>query len=337
MATDPARLDEARQLIRDQKYAEARAILEPLRGDETADRWLARLDEIAPVGAKTVPSAPPIPQPKPQASSAGASYSAPPPAVRPTPTPNISATAIRSSVQNWLQTARNQMKRATLKGYADHPQFANYVIGFTALFAFLTLLSFFLFSWVEVVGIGGGSTGVPTEVTAAELWLGNSDAAPTLDFEKLSEANSEKEREDLGFGDVRVIDRLLILIIFLAGGILAVAEMYRRGSLDVQTTLMILALLAFIMFVFPTLWAWMSTGNFRGKIEDSIPEAFRDDSEVDELVADLTEIYSLGEHRLFSGLAFLVSAGGLALYLANRRGMLGGSPAVSSPGGRLGG
>lgn len=43
-----AKLEAAHELIKEKKYAEARAILRTLQTDPTAQRWLAKLDEIAP-------------------------------------------------------------------------------------------------------------------------------------------------------------------------------------------------------------------------------------------------------------------------------------------------
>jgi thioredoxin-like negative regulator of GroEL len=39
----------ARELITEKQYAAARAVLETIPGDEKAGRWLAKLDQIAPV------------------------------------------------------------------------------------------------------------------------------------------------------------------------------------------------------------------------------------------------------------------------------------------------
>ena len=43
------RLQQARDLIRQQRYDEARTMLFPIRTHPTARKWLARLDEIAPI------------------------------------------------------------------------------------------------------------------------------------------------------------------------------------------------------------------------------------------------------------------------------------------------
>ncbi len=43
-----AKLEAARELIKDKQYAEARAILRTMPKDPTAQRWLTKLDEIAP-------------------------------------------------------------------------------------------------------------------------------------------------------------------------------------------------------------------------------------------------------------------------------------------------
>ncbi|NDJ60500.1 MAG: hypothetical protein GYB67_05205 [Chloroflexi bacterium] len=45
----------AQELLQEKDYAPARALLETLPGDETAQRWLARLDEIAPAAPAAFP------------------------------------------------------------------------------------------------------------------------------------------------------------------------------------------------------------------------------------------------------------------------------------------
>lgn len=54
-----AKLEAARELIKEKQYAEARAILRTIKTDPTAQRWLAKLDEIAPEqrGASVLPLA----------------------------------------------------------------------------------------------------------------------------------------------------------------------------------------------------------------------------------------------------------------------------------------
>lgn len=51
-------LQQAQALLRQERYDEARAILEPVADDPTAQKWLARLDEIAP---RPAPAPEPVP------------------------------------------------------------------------------------------------------------------------------------------------------------------------------------------------------------------------------------------------------------------------------------
>jgi len=53
MATE--QLERAKALLKAKHYDEARIILEGLWGDPTAERWLAKLNEIAPVEAVSDP------------------------------------------------------------------------------------------------------------------------------------------------------------------------------------------------------------------------------------------------------------------------------------------
>ncbi len=52
---DP-KLQAARELIKEKHYAEARAILKTMPKDPTAQRWLKKLDEIAPPASITYPT-----------------------------------------------------------------------------------------------------------------------------------------------------------------------------------------------------------------------------------------------------------------------------------------
>ncbi len=55
-----AKLEAARELIKDKHYAEARAVLRTMPADPTAQRWLAKLDSLIPaVSVTEIPLPPP--------------------------------------------------------------------------------------------------------------------------------------------------------------------------------------------------------------------------------------------------------------------------------------
>jgi hypothetical protein len=69
-----ALLKQAKTLINDKKWAEARALLTPIQSNPTAQRWLAKLDELAPASASPTPAIKAISEaPKPPKVKAGAS------------------------------------------------------------------------------------------------------------------------------------------------------------------------------------------------------------------------------------------------------------------------
>jgi hypothetical protein len=176
----------------------------------------------------------------------------------------------------------------------------------------MIILGFFIFSWVE---IGQDS------LTPTQIWLGTNDTYGSLDLTKFD--------EDTGFGDVRLIDRLLILIVPLALGLGAVGWLYLQKKLPMRTALLALVVTAFILLIFGFFWRTLSTSSWKGNLKeqfgyDDLSERQQDDFDerLDEMIDDAKSYYSTGEHEFYSFIAFVVAFGGLVLLFADERGLL---------------
>jgi hypothetical protein len=242
------------------------------------------------------------------------------------------AGGLRASAVQALATGRQAITRPSLKGFVNSDNFRKVMAGTAMIAGFMLLFSFFFFSWLVVPApVQDEEDGVPGsyqvhEITALELWLGSSDNMPTLDFQAQAEAETVDE---LGFGDVRLLDRLLILIPFLAGGLMLAGWMFWQKKLETLPAMGILVALVAVLFIFPYAWELLSNAAVRGDAEEQLEgrlyENFTTAEEeefIDGTVKTVSSYYDLGEHRLYAFLALLVTGGGLGLLVANRRGML---------------
>lgn len=404
MANEKEILEQAKNLIIKKQYQEARQLLLPIKNNPTAQKWLEKLDEIAPV---KIPEPPPPPSneiPEPVSRFAPPPLSdeipepispirtiQPPPArpapammeeedetefesveqLRPQPKPigleaeapedrarfervkeifsqaqmvlrempgnkrahrwsrrldNIDrpvigerffeaepGTAPQQRFAHFINESKSAQTRNDLRNFLYSDTF-RYVVGGMALFAaVMTLLGFFIFNWVEL-----GTN----DMTPLQIWLGTNDTYPTLDLTKFGD-------DDLGFGDVRLIDRLLILILPLAIGLGAVAVLYLQKKLPMRTALLALTATAFLLLIFGFFWRTLSTSAWKGDIKEqynyedlSDSEKSRADDQIDEQLESAKSSYSTGEHELYSFLAFAVAFGGLVLLFADERGLL---------------
>ncbi|MCD4687241.1 MAG: hypothetical protein K8S97_15035 [Anaerolineae bacterium] len=302
MTTNDARaqLIRARELISQRQFDEARALLTPLAAhNDTARRWLAKLDEIA-------PAAP-----------------APPPAADPFTSPPTSSTDTPGPISNTQGAAMPQGQVAV--NFTLDVRMVRYGVG--ALVAFmgvLMIVGFFFFPWLDLgdinfMGFSADMFGEPEdkgplEITALELWMGrNGDENFTLDL--------EKEADPAGFADVRLLDRFLLLIPF--GGLVLVwlAWVYALpagADMSPRASALTMVVVALVMFLFPLLWQELSTN----EIEDDFKAQMEIEGDGDfgdfEMFFDFsgfaqiyTDTYSTGEQQLLGALALLTGLIGL--------------------------
>ncbi len=405
MATEKEILEQAKTLIIKKQYDEARQLLLPIKSNPTAQKWLEKLDEIAPV--KTPEPPPAFPEPEPVSR-----FAPPPPApavvpeetpvspirtIQPPPTRPIPAAMeeeedtefepveqlrpkprfvgleaeapedrvrfervkeIFSQAQmilrempgnkraarwsrrldtidrpiigerffeaepdatpqqrftHFINESKSAQTRNDLRNFLYSDLF-RYVVGGVALFAaVMILLGFFVFSWVEIDA---------DDLTPMQIWLGTNNTYPTLDLTKNSDG-------DAGFGDIRLIDRLLIFILPLALVLGALGFLYLQKKLPMRTALVALAATAFLLLIFGFFWRTVSTSTWKSDLKEltgyndmSDSQRERFDDQFDELVDNAKSNYSTGEHEFYSFLAFAVAFGGLVLLFADERGLL---------------
>lgn len=160
-----------------------------------------------------------------------------------------------------------------------HPYFAWVIGGVVACLAFLIMVSFAAVSWV-----GNESS----SVTALSIWLG----------------------DNQGFGDVRFIDRFLILIPLAAITLIAVAVLIILQRLPIDQGLVSLAAVSLFLLIFPYLWKGISTNDWRKDLPKGVD------------ISAFTDLYNTVPHTIFSFLAVVVSVAGMVLYFADQHGLL---------------
>lgn len=160
-----------------------------------------------------------------------------------------------------------------------HPYFAWVIGGVVACLAFLIIVSFAAVSWV-----GNESS----SLTALSIWLG----------------------DNQGFGDVRFIDRFLILIPLAAITLIAVAVLIILQRLPTDQGLVSLAAVSLFLLIFPYMWKGISTNDWRKDLPEGVD------------ISALTDLYNTVPHTVFSFLAVVVSVAGMALYFADQHGLL---------------
>jgi hypothetical protein len=194
--------------------------------------------------------------------------------------------------------------------------------GLAILMAVFMFFGYFTASWMEQKDANSGKE----KVTAWELFTGKNNG------------------EDAKLGDsgknVRGIDRMLFLIPWLAIALGLAGFVYGFGRLvNLPFTLtpiqaaIALAILAFLLFIFPFMWQSMSNSNIRGELKDS----FKDygyspsDSELDKAVESLSDLYSTGQQIFFGFVALLAGLAAVAIELPQVRLMLGLQSARGDP------
>ncbi|HEX3052785.1 MAG TPA: hypothetical protein VHP83_19155 [Aggregatilineaceae bacterium] len=187
--------------------------------------------------------------------------------------------------------------------------------GLALLMAVLMLAAFFAASWME-------TEDGQDRRTAWEIWSGtNSGDKETLNLQSPDAG---------GFGRVRGVDRLLILIPIgaLLFGLLAIYYAFGRLSMlrriSLRTTALLLLILALLLLALPFIWQALSSNNWRGVLEDSNLS----NTLADHLLDELTATYSTGQQIIYGLIALLAGIAAVALETPQVRAYLDISPAV---------
>lgn len=300
-----ARLEQVRELIMQKQFAEARAILRGLTHTSTGQRWLEKLDEIAPETLEAKPAEP------------------------------------VNGVPDWAVSAAkspSQQQTVNIAFNLDVRTVRYIVAGVVAIMAVLMIAGFALLPWMDMsdinfMGISLDAFGDdldidkgPLEITALEIWTGrNSGENFTLDL-------TIEDGQGDGISDVRTLDRFLIVLPFLGLVLLWLAWMYAFPAGDGLSPLVAAALMAFVallLLLFPFMWEDMSTSAMEDDLKStmSIDMDGADDFDfdfgglfdMDMFTGIFTEAYSTGEQKLMGALALLAALAGLAAEVVNGR------------------
>lgn len=177
-------------------------------------------------------------------------------------------------------------------GFVRNPNFILVICGLVASFSSLMLVSFLALGWLDITG---------STATGTDIWLGRT----ILDF---STADAEKS----GLGAVRFIDRLLIVVPFGAITLITLAGMVITSRMPTVQGFLSMVAVALFLFFFPFFWQSLSTNNWQSDLSEQ---------QWDELEATYEDYYSTGEQKLFGFLVSATSIIGLALYVADKRGL----------------
>jgi hypothetical protein len=169
--------------------------------------------------------------------------------------------------------------------------------------------------------------------TAWEMWIGSDEAAVFAIADE-----GEEIRGD--FGEVRLIDRFLILIPLGALAILVLLGLWIAERLDGETALIGITALAVALWLFPYAWEAVKSGDFRADLqEQETALAFSDlasEQWVEVQMASITSIYSTSHQTLLGFLLMISGAIAMTLLTLDNRGKLRRSPPARRVGWRPG-
>lgn len=306
MPTDKERLQQARDLIMQKQFDQARLILLEIPHHPTAQKWLAKLEEIAPTGTGTAP------QPL-----------QPPRVATGTPIQPLTGSAppIAGPAMNQPQGALPAYPGTTTTGTVNIALNINTiryaVAGITALMAVLMIACFFFASWMDMGNMFGMDLGALAEgnekaqlkITAMELWMGRNNGENfTMDMAK---------PEGGGFADVRLLDRLLILMPVGAIVLAWFAWVYASGHMNALMTIGIMTVFAFLLLAAPFFWESLSDQQVEDDFKASLDMEGGDEMGLDlfgAMFGDIFNIfentYSTNEQKWLGGLALLTCLAG---------------------------
>ncbi len=326
MNNDREQLLKARELIVQKQFDAARTILNTLPHNDTARTWLAKLNEIAPPIPDPFASSDPFASADPFASSRPAAPASP--FVGPRP-----ATA--------LPAITNQVPVLA---------YARYGIGAIVIVVSLFMLvGFFVFPWldlgeIEIFGfklndlnelsdeLDADFNEGQLKLTPLEIWIGNNNGDPfSLSFDSMEQALGDESSSDStsdlvpedtpgGFGDVRPLDRLLILVPIGAIILLWFAWMYLSQAMKSFTALTCMSILALLLLIFPYAWQELTQNDWENAVEDNMTA---DTGEMDDwglgeglssmYVSIFEQAFSTTEQVWMAGIILAVCLGGVIL------------------------
>jgi pSer/pThr/pTyr-binding forkhead associated (FHA) protein len=219
-------------------------------------------------------------------------------------------------------------------GLADQTNFRYAVGGSIIGLALIMMVGFFLFSWIEVnrsktaerintrLGAESALFNITPEslgnadykLTAIQIWLGNDNNA-ILEF----------NQSESGFGNVRLIDRVLIFLPLMAIILVILAGLYMQGRLQARLAFGLILILALVINAIPPLWQLFSTADWRQAVQDALQSnnAGLDTNTLDTLtdatVIGLNSGYSYMEQVILGGLILVMSLVGLLTSLIGRK------------------
>lgn len=195
-----------------------------------------------------------------------------------------------------------------------------FVIGGSLIaLAVLMLIGSFAFTWVA-------DDTSDESASAMTIWLGGNDDVKTLDME----LTFEEDEEDIGgFGDVRLLDRLLILLPLAALALVAVAAAYmfllkNLPWLTPSRALVAMTILGCFLLLFPLIWESLSVNNWKNADIDFVSST--------QMSLFAQQLNSTSEQQVLGFLAFAIALSGLVLYTLSEQGALGKPKSAPSSG-----
>jgi hypothetical protein len=354
-------LDRARQLLEQRQYDQARQVLAAMPNDPTAQQWLQYLDYTL---SQQQPPAQPQPAP---------SYTPLAPAYAPQPPANALAHALPLAFRpNFKLIVAGILgvlglimiilffftPMLDLNNYTSYLDRAREALRYERDHARDDYDRSEAVDALADIGDLDRESDKDRGVSGWEIWIGdmsvnNNDLSKdwggsfTLNADTMEQAYEGKieDPDDFGgFGDVRFIDRLLILFVIGGLAVIGVSILYALNILPAFPALATTSVFAFLMVIYAFAWPSLSTSNWRGATDDQINKAIRNggtdcyyddyyedtycnnywdldtrvmmrvakDDLLDQGEAYLEKIYNLGGIKIVSLLIFIVSVGALA-------------------------
>jgi hypothetical protein len=208
------------------------------------------------------------------------------------------------------------------------------VAAVVGVLAVLMIVGFFFFSWMEVNFMGFDFTSMAESMgqdadefkfTALEIWTGRNNGQPlSLKLDKLLS-------EDARQGDVRLLDRFLIVIPVGAIVLLWLAWMYGTRALAPLTGLAAMSIVGLLLLLFPYAWKELSENNWENAVDEAMTqsgdfsfESSGSDAELGSamfggmFMGMFQDWYSSGEQVLLAALALVACVLGAVLEMMAR-------------------
>jgi NADH:ubiquinone oxidoreductase subunit 6 (subunit J) len=174
----------------------------------------------------------------------------------------------------------------------------------------------FVDNWAEFANDVEVGSDDKTSVTPFQVWVGNDGSDDfTYDLGK-----SLDESDTGGFGDVRLLDRTLILMPIGAVAVIIVSIVYMLSkNTSAKVLPIILIVLGLLLTVYPILWGILSTSDWAGDLEDDFYEGSSDaagDEYADLFANTIALAYNRTLFQITSGVILVLGMGALVLAFA---------------------